>query len=79
MWTDHAGVEYRSEEEWEYVNGPASPADCTPGRRDTANEDKTPQQFMDEVSLSLSLSHTHTHSLSLSLARTRALSVYLFS
>jgi len=48
-WIDREGVKYKSTEEWAYVTGPAFPKDCTPGRRDAANNGKTPQDFMQEV------------------------------
>ena len=50
MWTDHAGVKYRSEEEWEYVNGEAVPAaDKTPGTRDEKNGGMSVVQFCDRI------------------------------
>ena len=48
-YTGRNGESYSSEEEWEYVSGPAVPRTCTPGVRDEKNAGKTPQQFMDQV------------------------------
>jgi Ca2+-binding EF-hand superfamily protein len=48
-WVDREDHKYTSAKEWAYVTGPAIPEDCTPGRRDAANEGKTPENFMQEV------------------------------
>ena len=48
LWTDWKGAKYNGRTEWAYVNGPASTKPgCTPGTRDTENDGKTPQQFLD--------------------------------
>ena len=48
-WTDRLGIEYTSQQEWEYVTGTAQPAECTPGIRDQKNAGKTPQGFLEDV------------------------------
>ena len=45
-WTDWKGVRYDLKTEWEYVTGPASMRNATPGRRDAHNEGMTPQDFL---------------------------------
>lgn len=44
-WSDWAGVNYDGTQIWEYVNGPAAVADCTPGVRDASNAGVTPEGF----------------------------------
>ena len=45
-WTDWKGAAYTGRGVWEYVNGVATPADCTPGRRDAANGGMMPADFL---------------------------------
>ena len=48
-WKDWKGVEYTDKGVWNYVNGPAEEADCTPGRRDVGNSGRLPSHFLEEI------------------------------
>ena len=48
-WVDWKGVEYTGSGCWQYVTGPATPADCTPGRRDAANAGMLPADFVERA------------------------------
>ena len=49
-WTDWAGVEYTGISVWDYVNGPAKAAKCTPGLRDQgANDGLTLEGFLERA------------------------------
>jgi hypothetical protein len=48
-WTDYKGVEYSGQAVWDYVNGKAYEADCTPGRRDVGNAGMMPSDFRERI------------------------------
>ena len=48
-WRDFAGVAYASTSVWEYANGPACVAECTPGLRDVGNVGMGPEDFQELV------------------------------
>ena len=49
-WIDWKGVAYSLRSEWQYVTGPAvTKDDCTPGRRDSAHDGKSPDGFLCEM------------------------------
>lgn len=45
VWSDVKAVRYTGKEVWAYVIGPATAADCTPGRRDVNNVGRRPVDF----------------------------------
>ena len=53
-WKDWKGVEYTLKQEWEYVNGPASQKDATPGSRDANNVGMTPEDFLERANQHIS-------------------------
>ncbi len=45
-WVDWKGIKYNLRTEWDYVSGPASARDATPGRRDAQHEGLMPHDFL---------------------------------